>query len=312
MRRRKFLKQIGLITGGIISAPIFFRQYEAKAITQPKNKPVPENWKSSDISIAWIGHSTVLINLFGTVILTDPVLFQRIGINILGMTYGPGRHSYPALKIEELPKPDFILLSHGHMDHTDYNTLSAITEKFPKQIDCITAYNTKDIVSDLKWKTIQELDWNESGICNDVKISTLEVKHFGWRYPWERDRSKGFFKNGRSFNAYILEKNGKKILFGGDTALTNKFKTNGSEGVDIAIMPIGAYNPWHSVHCNPEEALAMAKDAGAKIFIPIHCNTFKQSFEPMDEPIKRLLKAIPDSGCALGLGDIGETFVYKG
>lgn len=309
MKRRKFLKQISLITGGIISAPVLGRQFNAQAAAMPKNKPSPAEWKNSDISIAWIGHSTVLINMFGTVILTDPVLFQRIGINVLGMTYGPGRYTMPALFIEEIPKPDLILLSHAHMDHTDYSTLSEFTDKYPNQIDCITAYNTKDVTSDLKWKSQKELDWGAVDSYKDIKITTLEVKHFGWRFPWERDRSKGFFKNGRSFNAYILEKNGKKIMFGGDTAFTEKFKAAKDENVDIAIMPIGAYNPWRSVHCNPEEALKMARDVNAKYFIPIHCKTFRQGMEPEEEPISRLEAAIPGSGCSLGLKAIGETFI---
>ena len=112
------------------------------------------------------------------------------------------------------------------------------------KINCITAFNTSDVISDLKWKSLKEIDWNEENTLNDVKLSAIEVKHFGWRYPFERDRSRGYFKNGRSYNAYLIEKNGKKVLFGGDTAMTNKFIP--FSGIDIAIMPIGAYNPWKS------------------------------------------------------------------
>jgi len=312
MNRRRFLKQIALISGGITAAPFLDGRSFAYAASAPNNKPIPADWKGTDISISWIGHSTVLINMFGVVILTDPVLFQRVGINILGMTYGPGRYSHPALFLEEMPKPDLVLLSHAHMDHTDYETLSAITDKFPGEIDCITSFNTKDVTSNLEWKSIKELDWGENDFYKEIKISAYEVKHFGWRFPWERDRSKGYFKNGRSYNAYVLEKNGKRILFGGDMANSDKLKTAGLQDIDVAIMPIGAYNPWRFAHCNPEEALAMAMEAGAKVFIPIHCNTFRQGMEPVDEPVERLEAAIEKTNCTLGLKEIGETYILRG
>jgi len=312
MKRRKFIKQISLTAAGVFAAPFFVKNLELYGAAESKFKPSPADWKATDISIAWIGHSTVLINMFGTIILTDPVLFQRIGLNILGMTYGPGRYSKPALFPEEMPKPDIVLLSHAHMDHTDYGTLSELTDKFPGEIDCVTAFNTKDVTSDLKWKSIRELDWGENFLLNGINIAALEVKHFGWRFPWERDRSRGFFKNGRSFNAYFLEKNGKRILFGGDTAFSDKFKRHADKAVDIAIMPIGAYNPWRMVHCTPEEALAMAMDLNAKVFIPIHCKTFRQGVEPVDEPVSRLEAAAEKTECRVGLKEIGETFILRG
>lgn len=278
---------------------------------KPVFKPDPSKWNANEISLAWIGHSTILLNFYGTIILTDPVLFERVGVYFLGSTFGPGRFTRPALFYEELPKPDVILLSHGHMDHTDYQTLLKLTKKFSGKINCITAYNTKDITSDLEWKKQAELDWGQSMQCADVNFTALEVKHFGWRYPGERDRSRGFFKNGRSFNGYLLEKNGKKIIFGGDTAFSDKFKKANIGDVDIAIMPVGAYNPWHMVHCNPEESLSMALDMKAKYFIPIHCKTFHQGIEPADEPIKRLSAAIKNTECTLGLKEIGETFILK-
>jgi hypothetical protein len=103
----------------------------AKANPQaPSFRPRPDKWKDDEINIAWIGHATVLINFYGTWILTDPVLFETIGIYILGTNWGPNRFTHPALTIDEIPKPDIILLSHAHMDHMDYATLSEITNNF--------------------------------------------------------------------------------------------------------------------------------------------------------------------------------------
>ncbi len=309
MKRRTFIKRGALFTAGATLLPSSIAA-KTKTLIPNASKPNPDSWNDDELNIAWLGHSTVLINFFGRIILTDPVLFQRIGINILGYTYGPSRYSLPALEYDEIPKPDLILLSHAHMDHMDYQTLNKFADKFPKQIDVLTAFNTMDVIERLDWKSIKELDWNDEHEIHEIKIKTLEVKHFGWRYPWERDRSKGYFNNGRSFNAYILERNGTKILFGGDTAMTDLFRKSKSQA-DIAIMPIGAYNPWKMNHCNPEEALQMAKEINAKFFIPIHCNTFKQGLEPFEEPISRLKNSFSKYDLQLGLTGIGETFNLK-
>lgn len=278
----------------------------------PNFKPNPSEWKNSEINIAWLGHSTVLINFYGIKILTDPVLYERIGLYFLGITWGPSRFTHPALTLEELPQPDIILLSHAHMDHMDYQTLLDITNRFPHQIDCLTAFNTKDVIEDLKWKSLQEIDWNEELIIRDIKFKAYEVQHFGWRYPWERDRSKGYFENGRSYNAYLISFKGKNILFGGDTAMTEKFK-NVNDPVEVAIMPVGAYRPWRKNHCNPEEALIMASEyLKAKHFIPIHTKTFKQGIEPIYEPLNWLIESSKNYPINLAVNDIGQTFTFSG
>ena len=295
--------------------PFFFNRVQSFGKTKPveaKTKPAPELWKDTEINIAWIGHSTMLINFFGTIILTDPVLFERIGVYFLGLVFGPNRYSLPALEFDEIPKPDLVLLSHAHMDHMDYKTLLNLTDKFPGMIDCITAYNTGDVVADLEWKSLNELDWGEEKELLGIKFKALEVKHFGWRFPWEKDRSKGYMVEGRSYNAYLLEKNGKRILFGGDMAYSDKLAGVLEKQVDIAMMPIGAYNPWKHNHCNPEEALMMASEQiGAEYFIPMHCNTFKQGIEPVDEPLSWLMNSCNKYNIKIGLENIGATFTLS-
>ncbi len=307
MNRRRFIRNISLASAGLLflSEKLLAKQPPIS----PDYKPDPSEWKGDEINIAWIGHSTILINLYGTIILTDPVFYERIGISIFGMTFGPARFTHPALTINEIPKPDIILLSHAHMDHMDFESLYTITGNFPGMIDCITAFNTADVIAELEWKSLNEIDWDEEFILNEIKFKAHEVKHFGWRYPWEKDRSKGFMQDGRSFNAVTIEKRGKKILFGGDTAYHELFKPLKDEKIDIAIMPIGAYNPWKHNHCNPEEALIMADEhIGAKYFIPIHTKTFKQGSEPIDEPLTWLNDSITRYKINLALDDIGKTF----
>ena len=310
--RKRFLVNSAKLTAGavFISPFLKFQQPKAEELSPPDTVPDPTSWKNDEINIAWIGHSTILMNLYGTVIITDPVLFEKIGFYFLGMTIGQSRYTSPALEFDKIPCPDLILLSHAHMDHMDTKTLISFTDKFPNKIDCVTAYNTSDAISDLNWKSLKELDWNQKYENERLKLTAIEVKHFGWRLPWERDRSRGYFNNGRSYNAYLIEKDGKKIIFGGDTALTNKFIP--FNNIDIAIMPIGAYNPWRTNHCNPEEALKMASDdLKASFFIPIHCNTFKQGLEPTDEPLKWLQTSVRNYNIKLGLIKIGETFTLK-
>lgn len=312
--RRRFLTALGLtalFTTRVLSQErrqgSFFKVLLSDHETAPAPfLPDPLNWDNSAVTATWIGHATVLLNIFGTRILTDPVFSDRVGITLLGIfTLGPKRLVAPALKIEDLPPLDLILLSHAHMDHLDFPTL----RKLDKSTPVVMAKNTSDLLSGRGWKEIHEIDWGEKISVGGVEIEALPVRHFGWRFPWEHDRSKGY-QDGRSFNAYLLSKNGKQIVFGGDTAYQENFRKLAERNipVDLAIMPIGAYNPWIAVHANPEQAVAMANHMNAKAIMPVHWNTFTLSYEPQNEPIQRLKKAIALHSPELALEDIGQTW----
>lgn len=308
--RRNFIKLFSLTSMGLILSGFRFKNYFGSEGLEPREapyKPDISSWSDRKISLCWIGHSTFFINFYGTKILTDPVFSNRIGLYALITNLGPKRIVAPAVRAEEIPQPDLILLSHAHFDHLDYPSLKYFSEKFPHKITVITSYKTKDIFEELPFERIIELDWDESIDIESIKVKAIKVKHFGWRYPWENDRSKGF-KNGRSYNSYILEKNGKKILFAGDTAYTDLYKPFGSENIDIAMMPIGAYNPWRFTHCNPEEALKMADDMNAKYFVPMHTRTFPHGREPFDEPIQWLKSSEKKYKTKVVLYEVGETF----
>lgn len=300
---------------GILAEPLADPNF-VPARTIPVYRPAPETWSKSELTVAWIGHSTVLINFYGIILLTDPVLFDRVGLHLFGATFGISRLSPPALPFAAIPKPDVVLLSHAHMDHCDIQSLKSLTEKYPGQIAAIIAKNTRDVIEELVWKSVQELDWNEeTSVVTDngaIRIKGLEVRHFGWRLPGDLDRANGK-RYGRSFNAYLLEREGKRIVFGGDTALTDSFSKafqHETLPVDIAIMPIGAYQPWKTVHCNPEEALQMARDMKALYFVPIHCQTFPLGRESTFEPLERLQSALANSSSPqLAVSAIGKTFV---
>ena len=306
MNRKDFIKQITLATGGAIF--ITDKVLAERAPKFPLYKPEPENWKDSELNIAWIGHSTMLINLYGTIILTDPVLFDRVGVEFMGLTYGPIRYTYPALDKNEMPRPDIILISHAHMDHMDYRTLKFLTEKFKDQIICITAANTKDVINDLRWKNLYELDWNKNLDLYKTSFTGIEVKHNGWRYPFEMDRPD--YNNGRSYNGYVIEKYGSKIFFAGDTGFTDKFKSLKEDKIDIAIFPIGGYVPKKHYHCNPEEALIIADEyINAKYFIPMHCKTFDTDNE-LERPLIWMNEIKDNYKIKVVLNDIGQSFKY--
>lgn len=308
--RKNFIKKLFWAAATGFTSNILFKSDVQASKVKLNYRPQPHQWRENEINIAWIGHSTMLINFYGKIILTDPVFFERVGIYFFGVSIGPSRLTPPAISIDEIPKPDLILLSHAHMDHTDYPSLKAITDKYPNEINVVVAHLTKDVIEDLQWKSINVLDWGQFATVNGIEIRAYEVEHFGWRFPWEKDRSRGFFKNGRSYNAYLITYKEKKILFAGDTRYTSKLQILRNENIDIALMPIGAYNPWKHAHCNPEEALRMADDINAKYIIPMHCKTFQQGQEPFNEPIDWLKMSSANYKVKIGLDEIGMTFTF--
>ena len=267
-------------------------------------KPEPLKWNDAELTAAWIGHATVLINFFGIKILTDPVLFARIGIRLPGFTIGPKRLTAPALEFHELPKIDVVLLSHAHFDHFDLRTL----HRFDETTCVVTAPNTADLLKWTRLRDVTELRWGEEKSLNTpagaVTISAFQVKHWGARK--QRDTYRGY-------NGYVMESRSRgrrRILFGGDTAMTNTFAELSQHGpVDLAIMSIGAYNPWIQSHCTPEQAIEMANSAGARFIMPVHHQTFRLSFEPFREPIERFQAALSSTPERIALREIGETFV---
>jgi L-ascorbate metabolism protein UlaG (beta-lactamase superfamily) len=264
-------------------------------------KPEPWKWDDARVTAAWMGHATVLINFFGIKVLTDPVIFPRIGIRLPGFTIGPKRLTAPALEFHELPRIDIVLLSHAHFDHFDLRTLHC----FDENTSVITAPETRDLLRWTRLRHITKLRWGETKplktASGDISISAFPVKHWGARK--QRDTHRGY-------NGYLLERNGRRILFAGDTALTNSFADLRKHGpIDLAIMSIGAYNPWIRSHCTPEQAIEMANAAGAQFIMPVHHQTFPLSFEPLREPIERFEAALKQAPERIALREIGETFV---
>jgi L-ascorbate metabolism protein UlaG (beta-lactamase superfamily) len=264
----------------------------------PCHKPNPSSWRSDHITAAWIGHATVLVNFFGTTILTDPTMLDRIGADLGFAVVGRKRLVAPALTISALPQIDLVLLSHAHMDHLDCETLAAL----PKDSQVITAPNTSDLLP--RFSKTAELRWNQAMVVNsaagDLSVRAFEVKHWGAR--WKTDSYRGY-------NGYLLTKNGRSIIFGGDTALTDTFSQLKAQKPDLAIMPIGSYGRGTGTHCTPEESVRMVNDSGAELILPVHHSTFPLGKEPLSEPVERLRQSI--SAERIALTEIGQTFVLS-
>lgn len=239
------------------------------------HKPDLSNWNNQDLAACWIGHATVLLRVGGMTVLTDPVMFNKVGVGLGLMTGGPRRFIAPALRPRELPKLDLILVSHAHFDHLDRPTL----HRLDKRVPVITSHHTHDLIRDLGFRQVTELQWGEHLRVGEIDITAREVRHWGART---------FYDDHRGFNAYLIEAAGKRVLYGGDTAYHDAFTDIGK--VDLAVFGIGAYNPWEASHATPEQAWAMADQVSADHILPMHHSTFQLSHEPMHEPIERLMQ----------------------
>jgi L-ascorbate metabolism protein UlaG (beta-lactamase superfamily) len=269
-----------------------------RPVLNPKLKPTPRSWPQNGITAAWLGHSTVLLNFYGVTILTDPALFRRVGANTCFGTIGAKRLVSPALKPNQLPPIDVVLVSHAHLDHLDRASLKALRGS-PQ---AVTAHATEDLFRGTAVSGATALSWGDQTRLvtahGDLAIRAFEVKHWGAR--WRYDKYRGY-------NGYVLEREGKRVIFGGDTAWTESFRSLRKHGpFELAMMPIGAYLPWVCSHCTPEQAVRMANDAGAAHLLPIHFKTFRFGREGTVEPLQRLTAAIEPE--RVGWREVGETF----
>jgi len=263
--------------------------------------PNPKAWGDRGLYAAWLGHSTVLLKIDGVTILTDPVFSLRAGIGLgpvtLGLTLGLKRLVAPALTVPELPKIDLILLSHAHMDHFDLPSLRRLARRGTA---VVTAAKTGDLLPADAYQGVRELGWGERAAVGPLAIRAFQVNHWGARM-----RSDTY----RGYNGYTIEAGRYRVLFGGDTAITAAFRgLKGSRPFDLAIMPVGAYNPWIRAHCTPEQAWRMSNDAGTEFFLPVHHQTFALSREPYLEPIERVYAAAGNHPDRVAVRRIGQEF----
>jgi len=256
-------------------------------------KPDLSSWHSHDLAAAWIGHATILLRIGGKTILTDPVFSTRIGLGFVLATAGPKRLFRPALPLHELPPLDAIVISHAHFDHLDRPTLA----RLPKRVPVIASTHLTDLIGDLGFRHITELAWGDSTTLGPLRFTAIPVHHWGART---------FLDRHRGFGAFLIESPRRRVLYGADTAYHDNWKPFAP--VDLAILGIGAYDPYIAAHTSPEQAWEMANHVRAKYVLPMHHSTFRLSHEPIDEPITRLLKAAGDRAADVVVREVGGVF----
>ncbi|MCG3147033.1 MAG: hypothetical protein PCFJNLEI_00469 [Verrucomicrobiae bacterium] len=274
------------------------RREQGFTVTQPRHRPTPGHWSNDQITVAWLGHATLLINFHGVNILTDPVFGASVGVHLpFGVSFGPRRMVRCALSPAELPRLDLILQSHAHLDHLDTRSWRQLR---PESAVVMATGNAR-YIRHLGFPVVTELDWGQSTTVAGVKVTAVPVKHWGERFPWSRRHG---------YNAYLIERAGAAILFGGDTAHTNSFaEACAGRRVQLAILPIGGYQPYIRSHASPEQTWQMFRDLGADYLVPIHHSTFVLSHEPPGEPLERLLTVAGADVARVAIRQVGETFV---
>ena len=251
-----------------------------------ENKPRPKEWPKDAVTATWIGHATVLINVRGVTILTDPVLGKRLGTpEVLGANLGIRRITEAAVRPENLPPIDIVLLSHAHHDHWDMASL----KRFQPPAHAVIPTNTRDLLPKGHFGAVTELAWGERVRVNDVTITALPVEHWGRRGRNDIERG---------YNGYLIESGGTRVFFAGDSARIDEDQlrwreTLGGTGVDLVLLPIGE-SIYRRNHMSPEEAWELFRALGGRRLMPIHWRTFIMSprnKEPTFAPLERLKEA---------------------
>ncbi len=239
----------------------------------------PAAWSDDAITIANLGHATLLMDFDGVRVISDPTLFYRVGLSLGPFgTIGPHRIVAPPLQPKQLRTIDLIVITHAHMDHLDLPSLQAL----PKRATVVACTGCGDLIRPLGFADVRELRWGESTSVKGLTVTAMGARHWGKRWPRGRDYG---------FNSYILKKDGHRMLLACDSAATDLFAALKANPPEVAAFSIGAYDPWIRNHANPEQVWQMFEETGAAYLIPIHWGTFRLSKEPRDEPMRRLVAA---------------------
>lgn len=259
----------------------------------------------ADPQVTWIGHSTALIQYNDVNILTDPIFSDRA--SPIGFM-GPRRFTPPALTIDDLPPIDFVLISHSHYDHLDLPSVRGIGARPVWMVPL--GLREWFIDAGIPAEKVVELDWWETKPFLNAVFTAAPLQHWSSRAPWDRNET--------LWVSWAVRIDDFSVWFGGDTGYNEvQFKEIGNRfgGFDLALIPIGAYAPrWFmkSMHVNPAEAVTIFKEVGARRAVPIHWGAFQLSAEPVDEPPRRLLKALAETAvpeasfCPLAIGETME------
>ncbi len=234
-------------------------------------------------TITWIGHSTLLLQVGGLNILTDPIFSERASPF---QWTGPKRAAPPGLKLEDLPPIDIVLISHDHYDHLDKTSIKHLFERpGGKKTRFYVPLKLKSWFEDLDIKNVVELDWWDHSLYNGLKVHAVPIHHWSKRNLFSENKSlwAGWEIKSIDFNFFFI----------GDTGYSPVFKDIATKlgPIDLCAIPIGAYEPrWFmsAQHVSPKESLIIHQELKCKKSIGIHWGTFILTDEPLDEPPRKL------------------------
>jgi L-ascorbate metabolism protein UlaG (beta-lactamase superfamily) len=252
----------------------------------------------SGLRVTWLGHSTMLIEIDGVRILTDPVWGPRASPSAL---VGPKRFQPVPISLREMPPVDAVVVSHDHYDHLDYPTIRALVKT---GVPFVTSLG---VGAHLEYWGIQaaritELDWWESHTLpnTDVVLTAAPSQHFSGRGLKDR--------NATLWSSFAIRSPRHSVFFSGDTGLTTEYRSIREQlgPFDVVMLEIGAFYPaWGDIHLGPDNAL-MAHSMLGGVFMPVHWGTFSLAMHAWDQPAERLLELAPHTGAQLLMPLLGE------
>ena len=268
-----------------------------------KYKPYTKTENTKGLEVVFIGHASFLIQIEGVNILTDPT-WNTIASPVPFI--GPKRYTKPGVGMQELPKIDYVLISHSHYDHMDVPTIKKLKEMFdPTFILGLGGCKFLKDYKSLELKCVEK-DWGERWhVKPNFDIFFEKAKHWSKRSLFDANKM--------LWGSFVVKSPNYKVYFAGDTGYGKHFEMIGREygGFDVALLPIGAYQPRYIMqysHINPEEAIKAHKELKAKTSIGMHFKTFQLADDGFNEPVEDLRKTAPNNFITL---DFGERYISK-
>lgn len=265
----------------------------------PLVDPVPA-WRTppaSGLRVTWLGHSTLLVEIDGVRVLTDPVWGNRASPLPFA---GPKRFHPPPAPLAALRPLDAVIISHDHYDHLDRPTIRALAAT---QVPFITSLGVGAHLE--RWgvdpERITELDWWETTTLGDVTVTAGPAQHFSGRGLKNR--------NTTLWSSFHLRGPRHSFFFGADTGLTDEYREIARRlgPFDVTALEIGASHPaWADIHLGPINAITAREMLGSGAFLPIHWGTFNLAMHPWDGPAETVLQRAPDAGIPLLMPRLGE------